>query len=126
VGSGLFVHADDWWQLESMSTQVAAPPAWLIAAKPEMLWAVQMVRNGRAYGMVSSQSPDCSTTVEIVTPSGKSCGKTTFRAGPGSCSWVNGSIGYDGTFVQRMPPPDGTCTGGVCVCTWQWWSGFFH
>ena len=124
VGSGLFVHADDWWQLESMSTQLAAPPAWFIAGQT---FAMYMVRNGRAYGVISAPSgADCTATVEVVTASGKSCGKATFSAGPGGCYAASASIGYDGTFVQRVPPPDGVCSGGVCACTWHWWTGFFQ
>src|SRR5438552_11467251 len=44
---GFFVHADDWWQLESMSTVLEPPPAWFIAAHPERIFGMQMVRNGR-------------------------------------------------------------------------------
>ncbi|MCA1826742.1 MAG: hypothetical protein LC689_07350 [Myxococcales bacterium] len=127
VGGGVFVHADTWWQLDSMATTVAPPPAWFMDRNPNMMAGFQMVRNGRAYGIVSMASgPDCTATVEIVTPSGTSCGKATFSAGPGSCTWANASIGYDGTFVQRVPPPADQCSGGVCSCTWHWWSGFFR
>lgn len=127
VNSGLFVHGDDWWELDSMSTQVAPPPAWFLAARPEEIYGMQMVRNGRAYGIIYGASgADCTTPVEIVTASGKSCGKASFRAGPGGCFWASAQIGYDGTFVQRVPPPDNVCSGGVCSCTWHWWSGFFR
>ena len=50
----------------------------------------------------------------------------TISAGPGGCYAASASIGYDGTFVQRVPPPDGVCSGGVCACTWHWWTGFFQ
>jgi hypothetical protein len=133
VGSGLFVHADEWWQLQSNSTSVEPPPAWFIAAHPEMMHGMQMVRNGRAYGIISSASgADCTSTVEIMTASGKSCGKASFSAGPAggsappSCFSGSTLIGYDGTFVQRVPPPPNVCTGGVCSCTWHWWTGFFR
>jgi hypothetical protein len=126
VGSGLFIHADDWWQLESMSKTLDPPPAWFLDAKPQNV-TMQMVRNGRAYGLISAaSSPDCTTTVEVVSPTGKSCGKASFSAGPGGCFSASASIGYDGTLVQRVPPADGVCTGGLCVCTWHWWTGFFR
>lgn len=130
VGSGLFVHADQWWQLESKATTLEPAPDWFVAAHPELMYGMQMVRNGRAYGINYGPSgPDCTTTVEIVTASGKSCGKASFSAGStdGSCfgAW-QALIGYDGTFVQRVPPPANTCMGDVCVCTWHWWTGFFH
>jgi hypothetical protein len=127
VGSGLFVKADAWWQLESMSTTLAPPPAWFIDRGGPWL---QMVRNGRAYGIISQPAgPDCTSTVEIVTTSGQSCGKAMFNAGPGpegKCYFVTAAIGYDGTFVQRMPPPAGYCSGGTCSCNWHWWTGFFR
>jgi hypothetical protein len=127
VGSGLFVHADDWWQLESKSTSLEPPPAWFVDAHPELMVGMQMVRNGRAYGIIYGPSgPDCTATVEIMTASGKSCGKASFSAGPGGCFWASSLIGYDGTFVQRVPPPSNVCTGGVCSCTWHWWTGFFR
>ncbi|MGE5047214.1 MAG: hypothetical protein ACM3PC_01495 [Deltaproteobacteria bacterium] len=126
VGSGLFVHADQWWQLESMSTTLLPAPKWLLDAAGSRL-AIQMVRNGRAYGIISLASgPDCASTVEVVTPSGKSCGKATFNAGPGGCFSASAGIGYDGTFVQRVPPPANRCTGDTCTCTWHWWTGFFR
>jgi hypothetical protein len=127
VGSGLFVHADEWWQLQSKSTSLEPPPAWFVAAHPELMFGMQMVRNGRAYGIIYGPSgADCTATVEIMTASGKSCGKASFSAGPGGCFWASSLIGYDGTFVQRVPPPSNVCTGGVCSCTWHWWTGFFR
>lgn len=127
VGGGLFVHADEWWQLPSNATALQAAPAWFIAAHPELMLGMQMVRNGRAYGIIRRGSgPDCASTVEIVTASGKSCGTASFSAGPACQSSSGGLIGYDGTFVQLRPPPASVCTGGACSCTWQWWTGFFH
>ena len=129
VGSGLFVHADSWGQLDSMSTSVRPAPDWFLAAHPELMLGMSMVRDGRAYGIIyGPQGPDCTATVEIVTSSGKSCGKAAFAAGSGTnCSFAGeASIGYDGTFVQRVPPPSGLCSGGACSCTWHWWTGFFH
>ncbi|MFN2546889.1 MAG: hypothetical protein ABR567_05630, partial [Myxococcales bacterium] len=128
VGGGVFFRGDAWWQLDSMSTSPVPAPAWFTQRDPTSL-LVAMVRNGRAYGFVSPGSgPQCTQTVEIVTASGTSCGTASFTAGPpsgGSC-WNKSDVGYDGTFVQRVPPPEGQCSGGVCSCTWQWWTGFFQ
>src|ERR1700738_4700452 len=49
VGSGLFVKGDAWWQLDSMSTVLTPPPAWFVDRGGPWM---QMVRNGRAYGIV--------------------------------------------------------------------------
>lgn len=127
VDSGLFIRADAWWQLESLQTSATPAPAWFVAAQPDGLAGVQLVRGGRAYGLIGFPAGDgCASTVEVFSPSGKSCGKVSFSSGPGACFWAIGSIGYDGTFVQRVPPPAGSCEGNECSCNWRWWTAFFR
>jgi hypothetical protein len=119
VGSGLFVGAGSSWfaQLDALSTSPAAPPAWL-ASRP--LSNLHVVHGGQGYAVLPGPSrADCAQTIEIVSPSGRTCGSRTFRAAAGMCATEAIRVGYDGTVVQQVPALPGHCA-------WQWWSGYFH
>jgi hypothetical protein len=91
-----------------------------------------MARGGRAYAFFDlpgyrSASP-CAQRIEIVAPSGRSCGTAVFPIASASCTTrLNINVGYDGTVIQALPfemqrhNDDGTLT-----CTWQSWPGFLH
>ena len=125
VGSGLFVGAEGHWLLEvdALSTSPSAPPGWL-AARP--LSPMHVVHGGAGYAVLPNPANgDCAQTIDVVSPSGKTCGSRTFRAAAGSCQTGTIRVGYDGTVVQGLPAPI-TCSSASCSCTWQWWSGFFR
>jgi hypothetical protein len=130
VGGGAFVGTDGGlqWQLDSMATKLEPGPAWLRNAGVVGLAGFYMVRDGKGYGLITGvpSGATCGQTIEVISPSGKSCGKTTFSGGAGQCEFVATRVGYDGTVVQRMAPPAGQCNGGVCNCQFQWWTGFLH
>jgi hypothetical protein len=133
VGSGLFIRAGtatgpSWvGQIDSLATSVSPPPAWL-QARPGALF--HMVHNGTGYAVLppgAGASADCSQTIEVLGPSGTSCGTATFSAGSGSCNLNYIVIGYDGTVTQSLPTSkEKQCVWGACSCTWQWWPGFFR
>src|SRR5439155_1645231 len=79
--------------------------------------------NERRYG-----SPACEQQIEVVSPSGKTCGSSTFSMGGGSCSTSSIIVGYDGTVVQQGARERETCTaaGHQCSCTYRYWPGFFR
>jgi hypothetical protein len=90
-----------------------------------------MARGGRAYAFFelsghSGVSP-CAQRIEIVAPSGRSCGTAAFPIASASCTTGTINVGYDGTVIQALPPEmqrhndDGTMT-----CTWQSWPGVLH
>jgi hypothetical protein len=132
VGSGFFI-ADSaattfQWigQIDSLATSSSPAPAWL-QARPNT--RLHMVQGGTGYGVMSEpgNSASCSQTIEIVAPSGTSCGTAAFSAGSGSCDMRDIVIGYDGTVVQKLPDAkEKQCAFGACSCTWQWWPGFFR
>lgn len=124
IGSGFFVRRGADWilQLDSMDTG-RAPPDWL-AKRPDT--TLQVVRNGRAYGLVHPARADatCHVDVEVVEPSGASCGTAAF---PGH---VRGDfcegypiIGYDGTVIDATVEASGD---GYQTSTFRWWSGFLR
>jgi List-Bact-rpt repeat protein len=118
VGSGLFIGAEGSWlaQLDSLSTTPAAPPAWL-ASRP--VSNLHVVHGGTGYAVLpNAATGDCAQTIDIVSPSGKTCGSQTFRAADGACTTAAIRVGYDGTVVQQVP--------ATAECTWHWWTGYFH
>lgn len=129
VGSGLFYGVSEWRQIDSLSTSPQPAPDWF--TKHLELSGVHMVHGGRGYALISPQggSDHCTQTVEVVAPSGVSCGTATFVGGPGGGPGLCPAglvVTYDGTVVQRLPPSRGECVGQNCTCHWQWWSGFFR
>jgi hypothetical protein len=132
VGSGLFIASGGRWtlQLDSLSTNPEPAPAWL-ASRP--VREMHMVHGGRGYAILPQNAAldatgDCVQSIEVVAPSGKSCGTSTFRAASGSCHTLGIRVGYDGTVVQQLPSSaEHRCPANdnLCTCTWQWWPGFF-
>jgi hypothetical protein len=129
VGDGLFIASGGRWaaQIDSLATSTTPAPAWL-QARPGT--SLHMVRGGRGYAVLPATGADsasCSQAVEVIAPSGMSCGTASFSAGTGSCTTKAITIGYDGTVIQQLPAArEQQCWFGPCTCTWQWWSGFFN
>ena len=133
VGDGLFLEETSprkgWLlQFDSLAAAAQPPPSWLSSRPVE---AVHMARGGRAYAFFAllayqSASP-CAQRIEIVAPSGRSCGTAVFPIASASCTTGKINVGYDGTVIQALPfemqrhNDDGTLT-----CTWQSWPGFLH
>ena len=128
VGSGLFIGAGGKWvaQIDSLATSTGPAPGWL-QARPNT--RLHMVHGGSGYAVlpVPGTSGDCSQSVEVVAPSGTSCGTASFSAGSGNCDMKDIVVGYDGTVMQTFPDAkEKQCWFGACTCTWQWWPGFFR
>jgi hypothetical protein len=128
VGDGLFIASGGRWaaQIDSLATGTTPAPAWL-EARPGT--SLHMVHGGRGYAVLpaSADSATCSQAVEVIAPSGTSCGTASFSAGTGSCTTRAITVGYDGTVIQQLPAArEQQCWFGPCTCTWQWWSGFFN
>lgn len=133
VGDGLFLGEgpprNGWLaQFDSLAPAVRSPPSWL-SSRPLQ---VHVARGGRAYAFFelpgTGDQPPCAQRIEIVAPSGRSCGTAAFPVAGASCTTrPNIDAGYDGTVIQAFPPEmqrhndDGTVT-----CTWQSWPGFLR
>ena len=130
VGNGLFLQgggAGSGWirQFDPMG-QGSAPPDWL-AARPAT--KLHMARNGRAYAVIHPARLDaaCHADIEVVAPSGKSCGTAVFPAdlnGPYCAGAL--TVGYDGTIIDLVGDKfvgDGTSSR---YCNFHWWTGFLH
>ncbi|GAC1344051.1 MAG: hypothetical protein NVSMB23_18560 [Myxococcales bacterium] len=137
VGDGFFIGFGGRWtdQIDSLATVTTPAPAWL-QARPDT--DLHMVHGGRGYAVLptrrfrstapdpSTDSPTCSQAVEVIAPSGTSCGTVSFNAGTGPCAMKAITVGYEGTVIQQLPDSKETrCWFGPCTCTWQWWPGFF-
>lgn len=130
TGSGLFLALGPAWvaQLDSLATASSAAPDWL-QARPNV--RLHMVRGGKGYAVLpveAQDAQDCVQNLEVVSPSGKSCGTTSFRAASGSCRTGPITVGYDGTVMQLAPDPDPAHQEwfGQGTCYWHWWPGLFR
>ena len=128
VQDGLFLQTGGKWtgQFDSLARAASSPPAWL-ESRPDT--RLHMVHGGTGYAVLSSAggAGRCAQAVEVVAPSGTSCGTVAFPSASDSCSFATGSVGYDGTaMVASSKVTDGCANSGTCTCTWQWWPGFFR
>jgi hypothetical protein len=134
VGDGLFLAGGaagqpSWLgQFDARATALTPPPGWL-AARPGK--TLHMVHGGAGYAVLpqdAQQSANCEQQVEVISPSGQSCGTATFSFGGGSCTTGTIAVGYDGTVVQQGPRERETCSAAdhVCTCTYRYWPGFFR
>jgi uncharacterized protein YodC (DUF2158 family) len=133
VGSGLFLqtvgtdsssHVRSSWfrQLDSMATSGTAAPDWL-TARPDT--RLHMARGGTAYAMLpqpGATPPTCSQQIEVVAPSGKTCGTVTFTISATSCRTKSIDVGYEGTVIQQLPSEmEQQNAAGQTTCSWRFW-----
>jgi hypothetical protein len=132
TGSGLFVlrlaggHTTWLHQIDSLATAAAPAPDYL-QARPDT--RLHVAHDGQAYAMLPIPAQgQCTQHIEVLAPSGKSCGSAEFALASGSCTTNFIDVGYDGTVVQQLPDSmeDHSCAAANCSCTWRWWPGFFH
>ena len=110
IGSGLFVlkrtfdglpsvfdHTAWAYQLDSLAPAATPAPDWL-AARPDT--RMHVAHGGTAYAMLPVPAQgDCTQHIEVLAPSGKSCGSAEFRLAAESCPTSFIDVGYDGTVV---------------------------
>jgi hypothetical protein len=130
VGSGLFLDTGKgWMQIDAGATAFTAAPSWLATRSGVSL---HMVHGGRGYAVIpdAQSSTKCEQPIEVVSPSGQSCGTATFAIDSGGCQTNAITVGYDGTVVQQMPysydAANCTAAGHECPCTYRYWRGFFR
>jgi hypothetical protein len=131
VGNGMFlgIPYGNWVvQFDPFGGPTPAPD-WL-SSRPAGT-RLHMARNGRAYAVIPSgvnAMGACSTTIDIVAPSGKSCGTAEFPSPPtdsGVCQSVMW-VGYDGTAIQEIAStPVAPGFNGV-MSRFRWWTAYFH
>jgi hypothetical protein len=117
-------------QIDAFATETKAPPDWL-AARPHK--GLHTVHGGAGYALIDPPGnvTPCSQQIEVLAPSGKSCGTASFSIAGGSCSTGGLIVGYDGTVIQQLPTamePVTTIAPGFDehACTWRYWPGFFR
>ena len=117
-------------QIDSFATETKAPPAWL-AARPHK--GLHMVHGGAGYALIdpADDVASCGQQIEVLAPSGKSCGTASFSIAGGACRTGRLTVGYDGTVIQQLPvamEPVSEIAPGFSehACTWRYWPGFFR
>ena len=130
VGSGLFVGRSSlsvlkpaaWIRQFDPMGEGTAPPEWLGARRVSRL---HVVRNGRAYAVTFPASFDavCHADIEVVAPSGKSCGTAAFPQDQSGQLCPGGLfLADDGTIVDARVEG----IGGDRSFTFRWWTGFLQ
>jgi len=126
VESGLFLRRSDgaWTRQFDAFGPGQPPPSWLEARSSTTL---HMARGGRAYAVISPPTSGgaCQATIEVVTPSGKTCGTVVFPGEQSSFCFVSLTVGYDGTVIEKVNERS-TGAGGGRVCGFSWWTGFLQ
>jgi hypothetical protein len=104
--------------VDAGGTECHDAPDWLRSRRDTSL---HVVRQGRAYALASRRraNTDCVQSVEVLAPSGASCGSIDLRAASGQCSLRDVAVGIDGTVVQT-PTID---LPGTDRPPWRWWPG---
>jgi len=117
-------------QIDSYATETKAPPAWL-AARPHK--GLHMVHGGEGYAFIdpAGDVAPCGQQIEVLAPSGKSCGTASFSIADGACRTGGLTVGYDGTVIQQLPAAMERVTETAPgfsehACTWRYWPGFFR
>ncbi len=136
VGNGLFLagfaasgSSRSWLgQFEPLAVSISPAPSWL-AARPAV--ALHMVHGGLGYALLPfpGASAACEQDIEVISPSGQSCGTASFTVGGGSCTTSGIAVGFEGTVIQQLPRErEAACTaaGHQCDCTYRFWPGFFR
>ena len=109
--------------LPSGTSSTLPAPDWL-TQRPDT--TMQLARSGAAYALLpwAADVNHCVQQVEIVSPSGNSCGKLDFPVDDGACRTRELRLGLDGTVMQMLPasreqnqPPGST----VYTCTLRYW-----
>lgn len=97
-----------------LSTRTAALPAWL---SNRAAWTFRFTRGNRGYALLppaGQPSADCRQTVDLLSPSGRLCGRVTLPGDGSPCATGAVDQGWDGTLVQQRSQ-DG--------CRYRFWPG---
>ena len=95
-----------------LGDHVEDAPGWL-TSRPG--FGLRNTRGARGYALLSPalvQSDDCSQRVELLTPSGRLCGRVTLKGDGGACTTSIVDQGWDGTVIQESARDH---------CAWRFW-----
>ncbi len=96
------------------ATASAPLPAWLAERATSTL---RFTRGGAGYALLppaGRASADCTQRIDLVSPSGRLCGRVVLREEGGACATASVDQGWDGTVVQQSARD---------ACTYRWWPG---
>jgi hypothetical protein len=109
--------------LASESNSMSSPPDWL-ASRPNT--NMRLVMSGRAYAFSpwAADAAVCDQSVEVVSPTGNSCGRQDFGVDGSACRTRELRLGLDGTVMQMLPADREQFVSGSAVvktCTLRFW-----
>jgi hypothetical protein len=132
IGSGLALRRMDQAASGTTSAWLAILPSGQAASSPAPDWLtsrpdtnLQLVRARGAYATLpwTAPIPVCTQNIEVLSPSGRSCGKLTFPYDSNPCEAREIRVARDGTIMTMVPTdremndPSGT-TVFDCRVTW--------
>jgi hypothetical protein len=89
-------------------------PTWLAERAS---WSFRFTRGNAGYAVLppaGRPSADCTQRIDLVSPSGRLCGRVALREEGGACTTGIVDQGWDGTVVQQSARD---------ACTYRWWPG---
>lgn len=111
--------------LPSGQARADAAPGWL-SSRPDTNMQFARSRLAYAFSPWAADVPACAQQVEVVSPTGNSCGTQTFPVDASACTTRELRLGLDGTVAQMLPAsreqnqPAGSA---VYTCTLRYWPG---
>lgn len=97
-----------------LGTTVQPPPSWLAE---RVGFTYRFTRGNRGYALVAPpgrSAPSCTQEIELLSPSGRLCGRVVLHEDASGCATGVADQGWDGTVVQQS---------GKDPCTYRWWPG---
>lgn len=97
-----------------LATTSSPLPAWLAERATS---SFRFTRGGAGYAVfppAGAPSADCTQRIELVSPSGRVCGRVVLQEQGSACTGGAVDQGWDGTVVQQS---------GKDACTYRWWPG---
>lgn len=97
-----------------LGTTVQPAPPWLAEREG---YTYRFTRGNRGYALfppAGRSAPTCTQEIELLSPSGRLCGRVVLHEDASGCSTGLADQGWDGTVVQQS---------GKDPCTYRWWPG---
>lgn len=97
-----------------LETAASPLPAWLAERAAASLRLTRGAAGYAALPPAGEASPDCTQRIDLLSPSGRLCGRVVLREPGGACTTGAVDQGWDGTVVQQSARD---------ACVYRWWPG---
>ncbi|WP_242346279.1 hypothetical protein [Anaeromyxobacter terrae] len=101
-------------RIAHLGTTLQPAPSWLVEREG---FTYRFTRGNRGYALFPPPglgAPSCTQEIELLSPSGRRCGRVVLHEDASGCTTRVADQGWDGTVVQQS---------GREACTYRWWPG---